>query len=67
MESAPGTPGQGPDNKARTETVTETLQGLTKYNETNTATNQNCTNITALLPTNPIRGYLILGNSPRPV
>ena len=38
----------GGDNKARTELVPETLQGLTKCNATNLATNQDCTNATAL-------------------
>jgi hypothetical protein len=35
------------DNKARTELVSETLQGLIKYNYANLTTNQNCTNGTA--------------------
>ena len=38
----------GGDNKVRTELVTETLQGLTKYSETNIVANQNCTNVTHL-------------------
>ena len=46
----------GGDHKAGTEMVMETLQDLTKYSETNTATNQNCSNITVLLPTTHIRG-----------
>ena len=57
----------GGDNKARTELVSKILQGLTKYNETNIAANQNCTNVTALPTTNHIRGYLtLLENSPSP-
>lgn len=59
--------GQGAegDNKARPELVSETLQGLTEYNETNIAANQNFTDGFAL--TNHIRSYLILlENSPSP-
>lgn len=46
------------DNKARTELVTETLQGLTKYSDTNIVANQNCTNVTDL--SLPIICYPIL-------
>nr|BAE34410.1 unnamed protein product [Mus musculus] len=38
----------GGDNKAGTELASKILHGLTNYNETNLATNQNCTNVTAL-------------------
>ena len=44
----------GGDNKARTELVSKILHGLTNYNETNLATNQNCTDVTALPPTNQL-------------
>lgn len=55
------------DNKARTELASKNLQGLTNYNRTNLAPNENGTNVTALTLTNHIRGYLVLlGNSPRP-
>ena len=36
------------ENKARTELVDKIAQGFSNYNETNLATNQNCTNVTAL-------------------
>jgi hypothetical protein len=36
------------DNKARTELASKTLQGLTKYKETNLATNQKGTFVIAL-------------------
>lgn len=36
------------DNKARAELVSKILHGLTNYNETNLATNRNCTNLSAL-------------------
>ena len=47
-ESTPGTSLTGEDNKARTEMTSEILPGLTKYNETNIAVNQNCTTVLAL-------------------
>lgn len=50
----------GGDNKARTELVSRILQGVTKYNGTNIAANQNCSDSTAFPPTNHIRGYLNL-------
>lgn len=39
----------GGENKARAELVSDILQGLTKYNETNMVTNQNCSNVLPLL------------------
>ena len=36
------------DNGARVELLSEILQGLTKYRETNIAKSQNCTNVSAL-------------------
>lgn len=38
----------GGDNKVGTELASKILHGLANYNETNLATNQNCTNVTAL-------------------
>jgi hypothetical protein len=54
------------DNKARTAMVSELLQDLTEYNETNIAANQNCLKVIALPPSNHIRGSIILENSPLP-
>ena len=39
----------GGDKEARAELVSEIIQGLTKYNATDIVSNQNCTNVTALL------------------
>jgi hypothetical protein len=50
----------GEDTKTRAELLSELLQGLTKYNETNLVTNKNCTNVTALPLTDHSRGYLTL-------
>lgn len=48
------------DNEARTESVLEIIQSLTKNNKTNIATNQNVTNYNAALLANGVRGYLTL-------
>lgn len=55
-ESTPETAAGG-DNKARAQLASEILQGLPKYG-TSIATNQNCTNVSAALLANHIRGYL---------
>ena len=52
------------DNGGTVELVSEILQGLSKNNGTNVATNQNCTNVTAFPLINHIRGYLTLLENP---
>lgn len=42
LRQPPGHPARR-DNKARTGLITETLQGLTKYSETNIIAHQDCT------------------------
>lgn len=62
-ESTPETAAGG-DNKARAQLAPEILQGgLTKYG-TSIATNQNCTNVSAALLANHIRGYLTFWKIP---